>query len=244
MKIVYKNKLEIKILAIAIGLLFGVIYLLITINDLIINNPAFWHNQSCLLLIAFVFSLPIIIVARYRIIFDFDKHTVTHRGFFTPEKTYRFSDLDVDYVVVSSIVSRFVFSLDEKVIFKLEELDFIKQTGESSDWLKELFGGEALEIYHIEKRLNSLDIIAYVTKYSFTPELTIFINNRNNSYGARLITAEYLFDEDSFLIHFEKMDTTPKNISGMKLVKELKLPHDPNLENKLAELSVWLLEDK
>ena len=101
-----------------------------------------------------------------------------------------------------------------------------------------------MEIYHIEKRINSLDIIAYATKYSFTPELTIYINNRYNSYGARLITAKYLFDEDRFLIHFEKMDTTPENISGMQLIKELKLPHDQNLENNLTELSAWVLEEK
>ena len=126
----------------------------------------------------------------------------------------------------------------------MEEFDFIKQTGESSDWLKELFHGDALEIYHIEKRINSLDIIAYATKYSFTPGLTIYINDRNNSYGARLITAEYLFDEDRFLIHFEKMDTTPENISGMQLIKELKLPHDQNLENNLTELSAWVLEER
>ena len=244
MKIIYKNKLELKILTIGIGLIFGVIYLLITINDLKINNFNFWHNQICLWMIALVFSLPIIIVARHRIIFDFDKCTVTHRGFLTPEKTYKFSELDVDYVIVSSVVSRFVFSLGERVVFQLEEFDFIKQTGESSDWLKELFHGDALEIYHIEKRINSLDIIAYATKYSFTPGLTIYINDRNNSYGARLITAEYLFDEDRFLIHFEKMDTTPENISGMQLIKELKLPHDQNLENNLTELSAWVLEEK
>lgn len=244
MKIVYKNKLELKILTIAIGLIFGVIYLLITITDLKMNNINFWHNQICLWLIALVCSIPIIIVARHRIIFDFDKCTVTRRGFLTPEKTYKFSDLDVDYVMVSSVVSRFVFSLDERVVFKLEEFDFIQQTGESSDWLKELFHGDALDIYHIEKRLNSLDSIAYVTKYSFTSGLTIYIHNRNNSYGERRITAEYLVDEDNFLIHFEKMDTTSENISSMKLIKELKIPHNPNLENRLAELSVWVLAEK
>ena len=244
MKIVYKNKLELKILTIAIGLIFGVIYLFITINDLNIKNSHFWHNQIYLWLMALVFSLPSIIVARHRIIFDFDKCTLTRRGFLPSEKTYKFSELDVDYVIVSSVLSRFVFSSGERVIFKLEELDFIKQTGESSDWLKELFRGEAQEIFHIEKRLNRLDIIAYATKYSFTPKLTIFINNRYTSYSARLITAEYLFDEDSFLIHFEEMDTTPENISGMKLVKEMKLPHDADLENKLVELSAWVLEEK
>jgi len=241
MKIVYKNKLELKILAITIGLIFGLIYLFITINDLIHDNSHFWHNQLYLWQIALVFSLPCMIVARHRIIFDFDNRTVTRRGFFTPEKTYTFSELNVDYVIVNSVVSRFVFSVGKKVIFKLEEFDFIKQTGESSDWLKELFHGEALEIFHIEKRLNGPDILTCATKYSFTPGLIIFINNR---CGARLITAEYLCDKDSFLIRFEEMDTTPENIGGMKLVKEMKLSHDADLENKLAELSAWVPEEK
>ena len=244
MKIIYKNKIEVKILAIAIGMIFGALYLFVTISDLRIQNSHFWHNQACLWLMALVFSLPIMIVARHRITFDFDQRTVTRRGFLTPEKIYMFSELTVDYVVVSSVVSKFVFSSGKKVIFKLEELDFIKQTGESSDWLKELFHGEALEIFSIEKRLNSSNMIAYATQYSFAPKLTIYVNNRDTAHGTRCITAEYLIDEDSFLLRFEEQDTTPPNAGGTKLIRKMKLPHNEDFENKLVELSAWVSEGK
>ena len=244
MKIIYKNKIEVKILAIAIGMIFGALYLFVTISDLRIQNSHFWHNQACLWLMALVFSLPIMIVARHRITFDFDQRTVTRRGFLTPEKVYTFSEMDVDYVIVSAVVSKFVFSSGKKVIFKLEELDFIKQTGESSDWLKELFHGEALEIFSIEKRLNSSNMIAYATQYSFAPKLTIYVNNRDTAHGTRCITAEYLIDEDSFLLRFEEQDTTPPNAGGTKLIRKMKLPHNEDFENKLVELSAWVSEGK
>ena len=244
MKIVYKNKLEVKILVIVCGLVFGSLYLFCTINDLRINSPHFWYNQLRFLQIALLFSIPIVIIARHRIIFDFDKNTVTRRGYLTAERTYNFSELYVDYVFASPVVSRFIFSSGERVIFKLEKFDFEKQTGESSDWLKELFRGEAMEIFHIEKRLDSLDIIARASKYSFTDGLQFYISNRYNSDGARLITAKYLSDEDSFMVYFEEMDTNPENISGMKLVKEIKMPHNADFENKLAELSSWLMENE
>lgn len=242
MKIVYKNKLEVKILVIVCGLVFGSLYLFCTITDLSVRNPHFWHNQLCLLQIALLFSIPIVIIARHRIVFDFDKRTVTRRGYLTPERTYDFSELDVDYVLVSPVVSRFIFSTGGRIVFKLEEFDFQKQTGESSDWLKELFRGEALEIFHIEKRLNSLEIIAHATTYSFSDELRIYISNRHYGYGARVITAEYLSSEDSFILCFEEMDFSPENDNGMKTLKEVKLPRDAEFENKLAELSSWVLE--
>lgn len=242
MKIVYKNKTELKFLIIGMSLIFGALYLFITISDLAINNPHFWSNQVHLWQVALVFSIPCIIMARHRVVFDFDTRTVTRRGFITPQKTYDFSEFDVNYVIVSPIVSRFDIYLNNKRFLKLECYDFTKQTGESANCLKELFKGEKLEIYNLEKRFNDSDVIVAANKYSFSYGLTIYINNRHDIYCERRIVVEYLLDKDAFLLNFEEADATSKNGYGYKIVNQIKIPHNESFENNLVEVSSWVLE--
>ena len=47
-RITYRNRIEVKILSIAIAIIWGILYTIILIGDLRTQSPHFLHNQMCL----------------------------------------------------------------------------------------------------------------------------------------------------------------------------------------------------
>lgn len=167
-KIIFRNRIEVKILTIGIGIIWGILYAIILTGDLRTHSPHFWHNQKCLLIMLLVFSIPILIIHRFRIIFDFRNKTITHIPYFKPKKIYSMDELDISIQrgKTGFLTRVFVFFKQSKKLFCIQDIDFVYQTRESVDYLKMLLQGDAKFVFDFERALKSEGY--YFTPYDYS----------------------------------------------------------------------------
>lgn len=200
--IVYRNRAEIKILSIFMGGIWLLLYSYATINDLLISNSALLHNQKFLWTLAVVFALPIIIIARYKIEFDFEKRIITYTWYFLPQKTYYFDEVravtEVERNVFESL--RYSFYVNDKRIFHFSEMDFQGQTKQSTDLLNEFLFGDGRFLYDIECSLKQA--------------------------GYRFVVRNYALDEFIGTVHFSDHFRTDKNMC----IRRISVSYDDKTE--------------
>lgn len=167
--VVYKNRTETRLLLIAVGIILGLLYATVTIVDISTQNPVFWNNQKTLLLLVLVCALPILIILRFRITFNYTDRTITYTGYFSSKTQYSFDEVKVTTVRKGRIpIVYFVFATSQKKIFQISEKDFEAQAYESVSRLKELFTGEEKFVYDIERKVNEKEYIFDVYNYAFS----------------------------------------------------------------------------
>lgn len=154
--IIFRNRIEVKIISIAIGIIWGILYGIILYGDLSSHSPHFWHNQICLLIMLLIFSIPVLIIRRFKIIFDFKNQLITHIPYFRPKKVYSIDELEVSIQrgKTSFLTWDFVFLQNSKKLFSIHDLDFAYQTRESTDCLKMLLQGDAKFIFNLERAVK------------------------------------------------------------------------------------------
>ena len=76
--ITYKNRLEIKIISIFYTIIVGGLFLYVLISDAVSQNEFIFENLLKLLLGFSPFLVILWIIARYKIVFDFNKMEITY----------------------------------------------------------------------------------------------------------------------------------------------------------------------
>ena len=203
-RIIYRNRIEMKILSIAITLIWSTLYAIITVSDLQIQSPHFWHNQKCLLITAFVFSIPLFIIGRFKIMFDYKNRQINHVPYLKSKRKYHFDDvcISIERGKTHFLTWNFVFSKDNKRLFSISDVDFEGQTHESADHLKEFLQGDAGFIYNIERRMKQ-------EGYHFTPygyALCEAFGSVRSKEWSHWITIKYRAEENSFTLQVWKIE--------------------------------------
>lgn len=195
--ITYKNRLETRLLLIVCAVIFVPLFLFTFINDLIHQSEHLVHNLLSMLLCAAIVSIPILIIVRYRIVFDFQSRTITYVHYFKPKKVFSFDDVKVRHTELQLAFPAydFIFYVDDKKIFKISDIDFVGQTKQSDDRLKELFTGTEKAMFDWELKYREKGVIPYVS----------YANEKSNRILRMLDTditfhIIYLEQEDLFAI--------------------------------------------
>lgn len=166
--ITYKNRIEIKIISIFYTIIFGGLFIYVLISDMVTNNDLILKDLLNLLLGFLPFLVVLWIIARYKIVFDFNKKEIKYVHYFKFKRTYKFSDVKTSLVRGKATIPNdytFNFICNDKVVFKISSLDFEFQTKEKVDLLKEFFIGNAKFIYELEKEIKKLGINISICSY-------------------------------------------------------------------------------
>lgn len=211
-RITYRNRIEVKILSIAIAIIWGILYTIILIGDLRTQSPHFLHNQTSLFIMLLIFCVPIVMIGRYRIIFDYKNRQITHIPYFGPKKQYRFDVLcvSIERGKTSFLTWDFVFKKDTKRLFRISDVDFAHQTRESADHLKELLQGDAKFVYDLECSIKQEGFLFTPYDYSLSEVIGSVSSKKRNHW----ITIRYKTETKSFTLQAWKFeihkDTGPK----------------------------------
>ena len=211
-RITYRNRIEVKILSIAIAIIWGILYTIILVGDLRTQSPHFWHNQMSLLIMLFIFCVPIVIIGRYKIIFDYKNRQITHIPYFRPKKQYRFDELyvSIERRKTGFLTWEFIFTKDGKRLFRISDVDFAHQTRKSADHLKELLQGDAKFVYDLERSIKQEGFL--FTPYSYS--LSEVIGSVSSIEWHQWITIRYQAETKFFTLQVWKIeihkDTGPK----------------------------------
>ena len=231
--IVYRNRAEVKLLSIVCGIVWGILYAITTIGDLMSQNPVFWHNQKCVWFMGFVFAIPVFIVSRFRIIFDFNNCTITKIGYFTRAKKYSFDEITVS---VSSrgwhSIGCYIFKRNDQKIFQFSEIDFQSQTQESVDCLKGLFKGNEKFLYDIECSLEREGYNVLVYTYALEPHI-LRVHGGSNPCWIRVGFQE---ENGKFSVELMKTEIAEDSPLTEKLIEATTADFD-SLECCLLELA-------
>ena len=222
--IVYENPLEVKIVIYSVGGIWSALYLFVTICDLMSNNPVFWHNQEFLWILAVFFVTPIIIIARYRVQFDFEKRVFTYYGYFSPKKKYSFDEINavatIDGIFLDSI--RYTFFVYGKKIFTTTNLDFEKQTRKKSECLNEFLSLEGRFLYDVKDRINQAGCRFIVYTYAFNESIGIIdVDNIQTNENACdcYITVGYDCTKSKFVLKTQEIQYDKTSMDAPMLHK-------------------------
>lgn len=201
--ITYKNRMEIRILLIAYAVIFLPLGLFVIINDILHQNEHLLQNLLYFSVVLAIALIPLLVIARYRIQFDYQNRTITYVPYFKPKKTFSFDDVTVKYVEqeLAFPAYRFVFYVQDKKLFKISDIDFEAQTKQSSDKLKELFSGTEKAMYEWEQKYKKMGVVPHVTQYaSETSDRVIYIGKCDIK-----LHIAYVQGEDLFVIQVHKL---------------------------------------
>lgn len=214
-RITYRNRIEVKILSVAIAIIWGILYTIILIGDFRTKSPHFLHNQTSLFIMLLIFCVPIVIIGRYRIIFDYKNRQITHIPYFGPKKQYRFDVLcvSIERGKTTFLTWDFVFKKDAKQLFRISDVDFAHQTRESADHLKELLQGDAKFVYDLERSIQQEGFLFTPYGYSLSETIGSVSSNEWNHW----ITIRYQAEIEFFTLQVWEIDihkdTGPKESS-------------------------------
>lgn len=161
--IIFRNRIEIKILTVAYVIIFIPSSILLIITAIKTKSP------ELLSIFAFVlFFLAILyIINRFRIVFNYEKEVIKYTGYFSKTESYTFKDIKVRYEKSRNSLPNdcnYVFLYNNKVIFKISSINFEGQTKKSINYLNQLFTDEQRIIYCL-KDLNIKD--GYIGFYTY-----------------------------------------------------------------------------
>lgn len=195
--ITYRNRLETRLLLIACAVILIPLFLFVLINDIAKQNEHLVHNLLCMLLCAAIISIPILIIVRYRIVFDFQNRTITYVHYFKPKKVFSFDDVKVRHTELNLAFPAydFTFYVDEKKIFKISDIDFVGQTKQSDECLKELFTGTEKAMFDWERKYREKGVIPYVSYANEKSNRVLMLPEENITF--HII---YLAEEDLYAI--------------------------------------------
>ena len=116
--------------------------------------------------LAIIFALPIIIVARYRIKFDFEQRVLTCVRYFSLPKKYCFDELNMVAELNNSPwgYRKYTFYKNGKKIFVTTDVDFEFKTREKADCLNEFLSGDGKFIYDVERSIEQAGYTCLVYK--------------------------------------------------------------------------------
>lgn len=239
--IVYRNRVEVKLLTIICGIVWSILYAVTTIGDLLSQNPVFWHNQKCVWLMGFLFAIPILVVFRNRIIFDYDRRIITKIGYVTPAKRYSFDEITVSVSKAGLPAPRkYAFKINNQEIFQISEIDFEGQTRESVNYLKLLFKGVEKSLYELEQTLEKNGFHVTIYTYSLAPHI---LSIRGDTYKYWIVVG-FKAERGEFSAELWMDATTKDSPYTEKLIEETTMEFDSLECFVLKWANRYLLADK
>lgn len=238
-RIVYRNRMEMKIISIAIAIIWSALYTIVLIGDLRAQSPHFWHNQKCLLIMLLVFCVPLLIIGRFKIIFDYRNRQITHIPYFTPRKQYSFDELCVsaERAKVTFLSMEYIFTKGSKRLFRISDVDFEGQTCESADYLKEFLQGDAKFVYDLERSIKQEGY--HFTVYTYSLENTI--GSVHPEEWNCWITVEYHAETKSFALQVWRIEIHKDKAPQEHIVEELSTDAD-SLTQTILQLAYRYLQ--
>jgi hypothetical protein len=232
--VIYRNRIEVKLLSIVCGIIWGILYAVITTCDLITHNPVLWHNQKCMWIIGFFFAIPVLIVFRYRIIFDFSNRIITYVGYFAPKKQYSFDEIEVCFSMsgTAHVSNCFVFQINNQKLFQISEIDFLRNTRENISCLKELFKGQAKFLYDLERSIERNGYHVWVYSYSLEEHILSIYGDAYRHW----IQVGFQAENREFFIECWKDDTMLDCKHTERLIEKMTADFD-SLECRILELA-------
>lgn len=161
--IIFKNRIEVKILIILYSIIFIPASILLAI--LVINTKDYPLLFLYVFIVLFIGIL--LIVNHFKIVFDFENKIIKYTGYFKKEKVYSFNDINVSIVKNKDSFNDnfdYIFSFNESRLFKINNLNFFGETKRSIDLLDLLLNNIERSICSL-KRLNIKD--GYIGFYSY-----------------------------------------------------------------------------
>ena len=199
-RITYRNRVEIKIISIFYAIVFCGLFIYTLISDIVSNNELNLEKLLNLLLVSLPFLVILWIIARYKIVFDFNKNEIIYVYYFNFKRIYKFSDVSAHLVFGKTTLPNdytFNFICNDKVIFTLSSFDFEFQTKEKVDLLKEFFTGNSKFIYELEKEIKKLGIDIIICSYELIDVIGgLYFADKNIS-----IKFGYSTDSNCFMIN-------------------------------------------
>lgn len=219
--ITYRNRLETRLLLIVCAVIFIPLFLFVLINDIAKQSEHLVHNLLCMLLLAAIVSIPVLIIARYRIVFDFQNRTITYVHYFKPKKVFSFDDVKVRHTELNLAFPAydFTFYVDDKKIFKISDIDFVGQTKQSDECLKELFTGTEKAMFDWERKYREKGVIPYVSYANEKSNRVLMLPEESITF--HII---YLEEEDLFAIQVCELVQEEHVTPGTKEKEEHFLP--------------------
>jgi len=180
--IVFKNRIEVKILAIVYVILFIPTSVLLIIY--VINT----HDYHMLILFVFIFVFLFIlyIINRFSIIFDYQKEEIRFTNYFSKIKVFNFKEIKVYYEKSKNTLPNcfdYIFYHNDIKIFKIDSINFEAQTKESCEYLNKLFSGVQKYIYELNK-LSIKD--GYIGFYTYNLSERIAAVYLSNDYTIKI----------------------------------------------------------
>lgn len=237
-RIVYRNRIELKILSITIAIIWGILYAIVLIGDLCTHSPHFWHNQKCLLIMLLVFCTPLLIIGRFKIIFDYKNKLITHTPYFSRKMQYHFDDLCVSIArgKAANFFLDFICKESGKRVFRICDADFENQTRESADYLKELLQGDAKFVYDLERSIRQEGYHFAVYTYS----LGGVIGSVCAREWMHWITVEHHADTKSFTLLVKRMKISKYTEPQVSIVEQLTADYDSLTQSVLQLAHLYL----
>lgn len=184
--VIYKNRVEVKILTIVFFIVFIPLIILLLVETVkrgIIELLPYIVVTFCFFLFV---GFWIFIIARYKVIFDFTNKTVSYTPYFKRTKRYKFKEIVIKFVSDKTIFEThdIYFYVNNKKIFKISEMDFEFKTKCNISCLIKSFKEEKKIISDIEKYLLEDSAPIKIYNYSFHEHIgVIYLTNKHISFG-------------------------------------------------------------
>lgn len=191
------------------------------------------HNLKHMLLLVLISFVPILIISRFRIIFNYRNRTVTHIGYFSRKKQYHFDEIHVTTNRRKhSPIMCYIFTQKQHKLFQISEVDFEAQTLQNPSRLKELFTGNEKFLYDLECNIDAKGFSLIVTNYA----LTNFIGYMHGSVPKSWINLGFDSANNIFFLQAFKAEKTEDSEYKEKLIEEVRTNLD-SLEDCALEMA-------
>jgi len=223
--IIYKNKLEVKIIIIAISIFYIPFFSYVLINDLITNNEHIIKNIIILLLLCLIGYIPVLVINRLKIIFNFKDNYIMYRSYFNKTKKYNFDDISVSDKRGKGIIFSYdyIFYFKNKKVFKINHIDFETNTKKSHICLMSFFRGFEKKLIDLSNNLKKENIAIQIICHSI-PYTTFRMYNVLYMFG-KFIDVNYDQKTKEFVFsvysnYFSKENNIEYNIINQKIIKQ------------------------
>ena len=184
--VIYRNRIEVKILTVVFFVLFVPLVALLLVETVKRGIEELLPYIIMTFSIFLFLGFWIFIIARYKVIFDFINKTVSYTPYFKKTKKYKFKEIVIKFVSDKTTfeTNDIYFYVNNKKIFKINEMDFEFQTKCNISCLIKSFKEEEKIISDIEKYLLEDSAHIKIYNYSFHEHIgVIYLTNKHISFG-------------------------------------------------------------
>ena len=163
--IVYKNRIEVKILLIVYIIILVPVSIALIVT--LIKTREFTPAAIFVCLFILLMIIILLIINRFNIVFDYENEIIKYTGYLSKTKKYPFKDINVHLKKSRTTLPYdydYVFLTSDDKSFKISNINFESETKKSADYLDLLLTGNQKTICSL-KKLNIKD--GYIGFYTY-----------------------------------------------------------------------------